>query len=124
MSEPKETIDLTDDTFGLPPRRRKLYQRAISIYLDYHENGQSLGRVYRQLVKSYVIFVGLMGLGIYLYWINRFFEVAYLLIGFVLGKLFADYSFVRVSVALWPMLDRLFDWSRVRKLNETLSSEP
>ena len=106
------------------PRLARYERDTLSSYLAYHERPPSVPRYLLPYAVQWVrVFVGMaltMAACTYLLG-SRFLDAAPIMLGVFIGFIVRDYTYARLVVALWPMLDEIFDWDRVRAKYDTLS---
>lgn len=101
-----------------------LQRMVLEHFLRYHETPPSFGSLLRNSWKV-LLFIAVFfgGLGGLLTHANRA-EMGWGYIGVGIGMVgFIPIGF-RILVSLWPLLDPLLDWARIRRLVETPGEGP
>ena len=98
------------------PRLPPLWRTALAGYLRQHAEGASYGlllRMYwKQLLFGAIYFLATGGLAL----AAGFSSAGWFWLGVWAGSLLHTLAQFRAYLKLWPLLDRIFDWDRVRRL--------
>ena len=105
---------------GPTPLQRMVLSRCLRYHATPPTSGSLILDSWRTLLFQASVFGGLGGL----LTISGRTELGWGFIGVGIGMVAFIPSFFRIVVALWPLLDSLLDWPRIRRLLETPGDPP
>lgn len=107
------------------PRLAYYERETLKAYLKFHEKPPTVWRWLQPHAAQWLRFAFILTALAAVAWI--FLEPDAVLVGAMLGIAFLlgiaarDYSYARLVIAIWPMLDDMFDWDRVRARYDEMS---
>jgi hypothetical protein len=108
---PRAAASASDAPRPLTPRQRQF----LRTYLAFHDQPPTLSSMLGKTWKSYLILLLWTGAMAYLCVIWNADRAAFLVVGMALGSILNGVGIVRRFLKVWPVLDSVFDWDRVRQ---------
>jgi hypothetical protein len=92
-------------------------QRQLLVaYREFHLDGVSLAAMYRKSWRGAVLFaLYFTGAAAFCFAYDLIWMAA-MLIGLALGSFLRDYSYMRRTVSVWPVVSQITDWGRVDQM--------
>ncbi len=98
-----------------PPLTR-FQRKTLTWYLKYHDKPPTLGRL---VLRSWWTHAAMLAIGVgiaaSLYYLGIP-SVGTLLLGMMLGAVVRDIRHFWNTVMVWPLLEQVFDWERIKQL--------
>jgi len=98
---------------------KSLQHRTLELYAEFHKDQPTTRSLWRMNLKPHLILVLLLGCIAAASWfLLGMPALSFLVIGAAAGSLLRDYGRMKQTVELWPMLEKIINWSAVDRLLE------
>lgn len=102
--------------YSQPPLTR-LQRKALLGYATFHRKPPTLTHLLRRSWYSHALLLAAgIGGSVGLFAVGASNDWLLLVVGLMAGAFFRDIGYFRVTIRVWPILDRVVDWKRVHEL--------
>jgi hypothetical protein len=101
----------------------KTQQQIIRLYLEYRDSPPGLVQLVRRNLGHYLLRILIAALAIMLAYMLQRPELAFLVLGMLVGALLRDLAFFNRLARTWPTTASVLDWDRIEALLEDRPGE-